>query len=395
MEYQLAAALGLAFFIYSVSFRRLARAELTGPMYFVIVGAALAWAFSDAMKVDQPLSALLPLVELTLAVFLFTDAAKTRINVLKSQFKYPLVLLFVALPVTFFATFALGYLLFPHMHIIALALLAIILTPTDAALSKGLLESQSVPEKIRESINVESGLNDGMCVPIFLFLFLSWQHGEFQGAATMLTFLIEEIGIALIVGVTVTYGALKLTQVSATRHYFEKSSSPFLVLSVAVSVFTLAQLLGGSGFVAAFVGGLVFDKFYRADDDEKLIEDSEHIADFFAYLIWCLFGAYAFIQLQTIDLNIYKVLFAFLAATLVRVVPVMLSLIPFNKLSLKEKFTLAWFGPRGLASIVFTLMVLESTENGLTELATLTILMSVFIHGITTRPIANSYKNRN
>ncbi len=392
MEYYIAIILAVAFFVYSISFRQLARAELTGPMYFVLVGIAIAASFIDSFESSQPLDTLLPLVELTLAVFLFSDAAQTRIAVLKREYKYPLILLFFALPLTFFATLFTGYILFPHTSLIALALIAIILTPTDAALSKGILEAKAVPAKVREAINVESGLNDGLCVPIFLFLFLSWQTDSWQSPSKMIEFVIKEIGIAFICSVVITYIATKLIHFSALRHYFEKASSPFLILSLAIINFSVAQALGGSGFVAAFCAGLIFDKLYVRTSDVKLIQQSETIADFFAYLIWCLFGVYTYWQLQTIDLTTNKIIFAIVAATLVRVVPVMLCLILSNGINLKDKFTIAWFGPRGLASIVFTLMVLDSTDGLISELTTLTILVSVFIHGVTTRPIAKSYE---
>ncbi|MEO2279871.1 cation:proton antiporter [Pseudoalteromonas pernae] len=392
MEYYIAIILAIAFFVYSISFRQLARAELTGPMYFVLVGIAIAASFIDSFESSQPLDTLLPLVELTLAVFLFSDAAQTRIAVLKREYKYPLTLLFFALPLTFFATLFTGYVLFPHTSLIALALIAIILTPTDAALSKGILEAKAVPAKVREAINVESGLNDGLCVPIFLFLFLSWQTDSWQSPSKMIEFVIKEIGIAFICSVVITYIATKLILFSALRHYFEKASSPFLILSLAIINFSVAQALGGSGFVAAFCAGLIFDKLYVRTSDVKLIQQSETIADFFAYLIWCLFGVYTYWQLQTIDLTTNKIIFAIVAATLVRVVPVMLCLILSNGINLKDKFTIAWFGPRGLASIVFTLMVLDSTDGLISELTTLTILVSVFIHGVTTRPIAKSYE---
>ncbi|WP_105213968.1 cation:proton antiporter [Pseudoalteromonas sp. T1lg22] len=394
MEYYIAILLALAFFIYSISFRQLARAELTGPMYFVLTGMVVAAIFLAEFKIGQPLEQLLPLVELTLAVVLFSDAAKTRLAILKRAYKYPVLLLFVALPLTFCATVLTGYLLFPKMSVLALALLAIILTPTDAALSKGILEAKAVPLKLREAINVESGLNDGLCVPIFLFLFLSWQLGSWQPPMKMLEFMFREVGIALGVATLITWSATYLIRYSARRHFFEKASSPFLILSLAIVNYSVAEALGGSGFVAAFVAGLLFDYLYRPSKDMQLIEESEHIAEFFSYLIWCLFGAYSYSQLQSMDLSWSKLAFALIAATLVRVIPVLFSLIVFNGLNFKEKFTLAWFGPRGLASIVFTLMVLDSADGLLSELATLTIMTSVFIHGITTRPIANSFRKK-
>lgn len=374
MEYIVLAVVGLAFLIYSLSMHQLERAEITGPMFFVIIGALLGILLpSKTAHLTRDLDHLLPLIELTLSIFLFTDAAKTKLTVLKHSFQYPSLLLFVALPLTL--------------------LVAIILTPTDAALSKGLLNSSAVPEKIREGINTESGLNDGLCVPIFLVLMLLAKEpaSAFSVYDTILVFA-RELGVAILVAIAAMGLIIPAIKFAMQRHYFSNNTSPFLVVGMAMAIFSIAQSLHSSGFIAVFVAGLIFDRFTDLTLRLKLVEDSEHIADFTGLLIWCLFG-FVCSYLVLPELSWALVVFALLSTTLIRIIPVMLSL-QFTKLKMKERFTFAWFGPRGLASIVFTLMVIDSSIENKYLIATIamtTILFSVFIHGMSTKPIADSY----
>jgi len=162
-----------------------------------------------------------------------------------------------------------------------------------------------------------------------------------------------------------------------------------------MAIFSITQYFHSSGFIAVFVAGLLFDRYSPESIRCEIVEDSEHIADFAALLIWCLFGfVSAYLVLPKLSFEI--IIYALLSATLIRIIPVMLSL-QFTALNIKERFTFAWFGPRGLASIVFTLMVIDTQIENKYQIATIamtTILFSVFIHGITTKPIADSFAKK-
>ncbi|MCW1718208.1 cation:proton antiporter [Pseudoalteromonas sp. A3] len=394
MEYLVIAFIGFLFLVYSISIRQLERTEITGPMFFVIGGMFLAFLLpNEGEKLKTGIDYLLPLIELTLSIFLFSDAAKSKLGVLRHSFQYPSLLLFVALPLTLLCGISVSLFLFAELSLIQSALLAIILTPTDAALSKGLLQSTQVPEKIREGINTESGLNDGLCVPVFLiFILLAKNPDSAITASHTLGVFSRELGLALLIAgfsIAIFIPALNFAM---QRHYFAKSTSPFLLLGFAMAVFSITQYLHGSGFIAVFIAGLLFDKFSKTDIRAELIEDSEHIADFTSLMIWCLFGfVCAYLVIPKLNTNI--IVYALLSTTLIRIIPVMLSL-QFTALNWKERFTFAWFGPRGLASIVFTLMVIDTQIENKYDIATIamtTILFSVFIHGISTKPIADSF----
>ncbi|MBQ4833342.1 cation:proton antiporter [Pseudoalteromonas sp. MMG010] len=395
MPYLVISYVGLLFLIYSLSIRQLERSDVSGPMFFVLGGILLAWFLpGDVASVENKIDFLLPLIEITLSIFLFSDAAKSKLSVLKYSFQYPSLLLFVALPLTFLLGTAIALFMFAQLSLVQAALIAIILTPTDAALSKDLLSAENVPEKIREGINTESGLNDGMCVPIFLILVLLAKNPDTAISAGKISEVFaSELGIGIMVAMFSVLLLIPILNYAMEKHYFAKNTSPFLLLGFVMLIFSSTQLLNGSGFIAAFVAGLLFDKFSNPEIREELIAGSEHIADFTSLMIWCLFGfvcAYLVFSHITIKIIIY----ALLSTTLIRIIPVMLSLM-FTKLSIKNRFTFAWFGPRGLASIVLTMMVLESKIDNQFEIATIamtTILLSVFIHGVTTKPITKSYK---
>jgi len=394
MTYLAIAFIGALFLIYSLTLRQLQKAEVTGPMFFVIGGICLALFLPDQRdNIKASVDFLLPFIELTLSIFLFSDAAKSKLSVLKHSLQYPSLLLFVALPLTLLLGIAVGLYLFTEFTFIQVALIAIILTPTDAALSKGLLANLQVPEKIREGINTESGLNDGLCVPIFLIFILLAETPDSAITATQTLFVFtRELGVALMVTVSSIIIFIPSLHLAMNRHYFAQKSSPFLLLGFAMLVFSITQYFEGSGFIAVFVAGLLFDKFATQQANSELIENSEHIADFASLMIWCLFG-FVCTYLVFPKLNADIILYALLSTTLIRIIPVMLSL-QFTALNLKERFTFAWFGPRGLASIVFTLMIIDTQIDNKLDIATITmttILCSVFIHGISTGPIANSF----
>ncbi|MCH2089155.1 MAG: cation:proton antiporter [Pseudoalteromonas sp.] len=395
MEYTILALVGLALLFYSLTIRQLERTEITGPMFFVLVGIAMSYFLPSEFKLGEAgLSDILPLVELTLSIFLFTDAAKSKLPVLKHSYQYPGLLLFVALPMTLVLGVAGGLFFFSELSLFQSALIAIILTPTDAALSKGILECTSVPEKVREGINTESGLNDGLCVPIFLILLLLAQNPE-SAVTTIDTLLVfaRELGVALIVAGVSMAVFIPLLKIALARHYFANNSSPFLLIGLVMAIFSLTQNFHGSGFIAVFVSGLLFDYLAPKKIRSTLVKDSEHIAEFVALLIWCLFG-FVCGHLIVNDITWPIVFYALLSVTIFRIVPVLLSLM-FTNLNFKDKFTFAWFGPRGLASIVFTLMVMDTAIENKEQIATVTlttILFSVFIHGMSTKPIAKSYQ---
>nr|KJZ09386.1 sodium:proton antiporter [Pseudoalteromonas rubra] len=380
--YLVLAWLGLAIFLYSIAIRQLQRAEFTGPMWFVLFGCALGWYFQDSLALRlETLREFLPLVELILAIFLFSDAAKTRLRVLLHSYQLPLLLL-LALPLTMgFAAFgAYALLALPWLSCF---ILAIMLTPTDAALCQSFIQQKQVPAKLREAINVESGLNDGLCVPVFLFLLSSSLYTQQPAQRSLGALFLQEVGLALVVALVLTAIAIYLIKLTYRHHFFAAKSSPFLFIGIAIAVFSVTQLAGGSGFIAVFISGLLFDYGFRDALKDKLIEESEHIADLAAYILWVIFGISASVLMfTTFDWLVWA--YALLAVAVFRFFPVILLLLG-TRLNWYERVVLAWFGPKGLASVVLSLMLLGSELPDsllITKITAATVLLSIFIFGV-------------
>ena len=385
-EYAIFVAITSLVIVYSLFAKRIGQVSITGPMYMLFFGFCFAYFFSVPNHLEFDVSAFQIYIELTLALILFGDAAKAKISVLTHSYVYPLLLLLIAMPLTFLFGTYIGTILFPDEPFIHLALLAIILTPTDAALSSNFIDNQKIPAQTREAVNVESGLNDGLAVPVFLLLLYSASNQQTLNLTNTLMIAVKEIGVAVIVAVIVSVLVFKLVIFSEKYRLYNKQNEVFICVAIAILIFLIAQLFGGSGFFAAFTAGLLFDfKFKRAFKPQRL-SNAHALANTCALIIWFIFGNFAFNYL--IDgVSLLVLVYSLCALTVMRVIPVLLSLL-FTKLNLKQRFLLAWFGPRGLASVVFTLILLQQLEGvseQLIDIAILTIILSVFLHGISSR----------
>jgi NhaP-type Na+/H+ or K+/H+ antiporter len=273
-----------------------------------------------------------------------------------------------------------------------MALLATMLAPTDAALGKAVISNKQVPPEIRESLNVESGLNDGICVPIlFLFLALAVDASKGEHSAVLaMELVIEEIGIGVLVAVVLTLAMGWLLRYSARLGWIGGHWRPIHSVAMALALFSVAQAAGGSGFIAAFVGGLLFGGLVKRHK-RNLLRAAEGTAETFSLLTWVLFGAGVvgrFLPEITWPILCYSIL----SLTVIRMLPIALSLMG-SGVSLPEKLFLGWFGPRGLASIVFGIIVINEHlpgEDTLRLTVACTVMLSVVLHGLSANPLANA-----
>ena len=199
------------------------------------------------------------MAELTLVIVLFSDAANTNWQVLLANRALPIRLLLIGLPLTLAAGALFGHWLFPDLPLLEMAILSTILAPTDAALGKAVVSNPAVPAPIREGLNQESGLNDGICVPVLLLLLALIAPTEQHSGTGLLalTLLLEEIGIGLLVAWGLTSLTLRLLKTSYLNGWQLPLWRQLTMPGLALLCFALAQTLGGSGFIAAFVGGLL------------------------------------------------------------------------------------------------------------------------------------------
>ena len=247
-------------FIYSSCSGGLERTPINGAVVFTAFGLLFGPLGFGLLNLQVDAEGLRSLAELTLALMLFTDAANANTGVLKQNIKIPRRLLLIGLPLTILLGLAIGVLIFDDLTLLEIAILATMLAPTDAALGKAVVTDESVPDNMRESLNVESGLNDGICVPIlFVFLALATDaNAEASTSILALKLVTEQIGIGLVIGAGVTFLASIVLKTFTERGWVTETWRQLPVVALAVVCFATAQIMGGSGFIAAFVGGLLF-----------------------------------------------------------------------------------------------------------------------------------------
>ena len=382
--------------IYSSVAGAVEKTWISGAIIFTAFGLLIGPVGLDMISFKADREAIRTLAELTLALVLFTDAAGADLGVLRQFERLPIRLLLVGLPITIVLGFGVAALLFQQLSLFEMALLATMLAPTDAALGKAVVTNETVPNPVRQGLNVESGLNDGICVPIlFVFLALAAEQAHEGGPWQLAMKLVaEEIGIGLAVGLVLTGLAGWLLKIAWRRQWLTEIWIQIPVVALAVACFATAQFIGGSGFIAAFSGGLLFGaiaKEYR----EEFLRAAEGTGDVMALITWVIFGA-AVVGQSLDNFSWAILLYAILSLTLIRMLPVFFSLTGL-KTNTEGKLFIGWFGPRGLASIVFAVIVLNANlPNGGTLAMTVvcTVLLSIILHGVSANPWAGGFGER-
>ncbi|MEJ2429066.1 MAG: cation:proton antiporter [Deltaproteobacteria bacterium] len=388
----------LALFIlgYSLVAGRVERTWVSGPIVFTIFGLLIGPVGLDLLSFKADGETIRTLAELTLALVLFTDAADADMDVLRRTETLPVRLLLIGLPLTIVLGFGVGVLLIEKLSLFEVALLATMLAPTDAALGKAVVTNEAVPDAIRQGLNVESGLNDGICVPIlYVFLVLAMGKGGEGGPWQLAVVLVvKEIGIGLAVGLVLTTLAALLLKYAMRQQWLTHTWIQVPVVALAFGCFAIAQFLGGSGFIAAFTGGLLFGALVKPHRDEFL-RAAESTGDTLALITWVIFGS-AVVGKAVGYFSWLDLLYAVLSLTLIRMLPVFLVL-SGTGMSTEGKLFMGWFGPRGLASIVFGVIVLNANlpnSGPIAMTVVCTIMLSILTHGITANPWAKAYGER-
>lgn len=400
-EYRILTVLAAFTFLYSIVASRLAKTPINGALVYLLVGLMFGSHGVDLIDLKLSADVLRILAEFTLALVLFTDSANANLKVLKKVEQIPIRLLLIGLPLTILTGFGVGWLLFDNLTLVELALLATILAPTDAALGKAVVTNPVVPTAVRESLNVESGLNDGICVPVLL-VFVTMVTGEVSGNETvgMVARLpLQEIGIGTCVGIGIAILGGQIVRFSDKRGWIKGAWIQVPIVALAMFCFGLSQWLGGSGFIGSFVGGLVFGALTK-NHKQELLSGAEGAGNVLSLLTWFTFGTATLGHSQ--GLSWQTIVFAILSLTVVRILPVFISLIGV-RLQLDTKLFLGWFGPRGLASLVFIVMVFDTQLPGnqrlpgidtLVSVVTWTITLSIFVHGTSAVPLSKWYGKR-
>ncbi|MET0564960.1 MAG: cation:proton antiporter [Acidimicrobiia bacterium] len=392
------AVLGVVFICYALVAARLDRWSITAPIVFVLTGTIIGLGAPEWLGVISDPGTVKHIAELALALLLFADASTLRWDQLREDGALPIRLLLIGFPLTVLAGVGVGAWLIPGVSVAVIALLASILAPTDAALGLGVFTNRAVPGRIRRALNVESGLNDGMATPLVTLFLAVLMAQEGTGPENWAAESLRELGIGLLVGVVVGTVVGRLLATAQARGWTSPVSERLAVLASALLSYSGAVATEGNGFVAAFVGGLVFAAASK-DRLRERVEFTEDLAMFASFLVWGIFGAVLLTRQLQEGVTGATILYAVLSLTLVRMVPVAVSLIGTGLRPVTIGF-MGWFGPRGLASVVFTLIAFETLEKAdlasaiVVEVATWTILLSVLAHGFTAKPLASLYGRR-
>ncbi len=393
MNVEAIAIVAVAIFLFALVSRRLERTFITAPMTFVAAGILLGPDALDLLDLEIDEGAVRVLAEATLVLVLFTDAIRIDLMRLRHQIELPARLLGAGLPLTVGAGTLAALALFPAFGVFEAALLAAILAPTDAALGQAVVSNPRVPVRIRQALNVESGLNDGLMLPaITILLALAAAEVDLETPGYWATFALEQIGYGVLVGVAAGAIGGRLLDWFAGRDWIEGGFRQLATLAIGVAAFAAAEAVGGNGFVAAFLAGLAFGAAAR-EHCSGAYDFAEDEGQLLALLTFLFFGV-ALAGPALDELTPRIAVYAVLSLTVVRMVPVALVMLGAG-LSLPTVGYLGWFGPRGLASILFALFVLEDADlpvaDDLLLTVTWTVLGSVLLHGATSVPLAGRY----
>lgn len=378
----------------------LARFNITGPLVFAVAGYALGNPDWGPLSVDVEAPSVHLIAELALALLLFSDAARVNLSRLKRDLRLPGRLLTIGLPLSVIVGSLLAAWIFDDFTWALAGFVGATLAPTDAALSAQVINDRRIPVRLRRALNVESGLNDGIVTPVVTFTLAvaagqlgveSHDGGSDHGGGALL-----ELAVGVIVGLVIGTVGARLMTLGSRRRWIATGARRLGTLAAALSSFALAVAFSGNGFIAAFVAGIVF----RATLDEEVVDADnavelpELLGEVLALAVWFLFGA-ALVPIAIHNFDLTLLAYAVLSLTVVRIVPVALSLLGTG-LDRQTVLFVGWFGPRGLASIVFALLAIEQLGNipvveQAVAVVALTVLLSVALHGVSAGPLGRRY----
>jgi NhaP-type Na+/H+ or K+/H+ antiporter len=388
------ALLALGVLVFSLGSRRAERGILTAPMSFTLFGLLVSPAVLNLIELPLKNGFVNGLAEITLVLVLFTDASRIDLTRLSRQHTLPIRLLGIGLPLSIALGAAVGIWLFPDIGLWQTAVLGAILAPTDAALGQAVVNNPKVPQRIRQALNVESGLNDGLAFPALLVLLSLAGGAETRSPGEWGLFIAGQLLLGPLAGFTVGFAGAWLVERMSRGDWMNRTFLQISVLSLAVLAYGTAETIGGNGFIAAFTAGLTVGT--RAKVLKQPLEDFGEVeGQLLSLVVFLLFGA-TMLPRALAELGGAEIAYAALSLTVVRMVPVALALIGTG-LAPSSVLFIGWFGPRGLASILYLLLITErgnaGTGEALFAAVVCTVFASVMAHGVSASPGDNAYGN--
>ncbi|WP_329376702.1 cation:proton antiporter [Streptomyces sp. NBC_01351] len=386
---------------YGTLSRRLSTTVLSGPLVFMLFGLAIGPLGLDLLDRTRDPEITRTLLESALVLLLFADAAKIRARDLRREEFLPLRLLTVGLPVTMALGWLAAWPLLPGLSLWELALVGIILAPTDAALGQQAVSNKQVPALVRGGLSVESGLNDGLVLPFFVLALAA--AGEGHGHPGIAETFLRALLLSGAIGLAAGWTGASLLRWSLAHGWSSPDWRQFLVFAVPVITYALCVTTEGSGFIGAWTAGLAFgihlrrtpaDQGIRTQDSDPAQNTrfTERLGLLLASLSFLVFGA-VILGPTLQHLTWRTVVYALLSLTILRMLPVALALAGTGLRAASVAY-IGWFGPRGLASLVFGLLALEEHLPGgnlLSEVIGVTVGLSILLHGASAPFLGNRY----
>lgn len=383
----------LGIILFSLVSARLRQSVLTPPMVFVVFGLMVGDTGLRLFSFQFENEAVHLLAELTLVIVLFTDASRINLKLLYREHDLPIRLLTIGLPLSIAVGTVFAWWLFEDFGFWQAAVLAAIVAPTDAALAHAVVSNKLVPVRVRQTISVESGLNDGLCLPLFLVFLCGARLAEHpETTGYWIRFATLQIGLGPLVGIAIGYLGGNVIERASRQHWISHSFLELTTLALALVAYGAAELVGGNGFIAAFCAGLTVGTVSRAICS-AIHEFADAEGQLLTLLVFFVVGAVLIPQaFENLSLN--GVVFGVIALTVMRILPATIAL-SGTRLRHSTRWLIGWFGPRGVASIVFALILLEDSavpaRQEIFAVALLTVTLSVFGHGVTANPLAKLY----
>lgn len=387
------AVFALAIIAYALVSKCAIHRLVTAPMLLMVAGYCVGAGGLHLLSIGIDHELIRVVAELTLILLLFADAARIDVALVCRSHKAPVRTLLIGLPLVILGGTLFGWWIFPELSLVEAALLAALLAPTDAALSQAVLMSAEVPARIRQAINIDSGLNDGLVLPAILILAtIALPAAQSDAQPGWLTLVLMQLTIGPLVGVAIGFGSARILDAAIQREWAGTAFQGIAILATALLSYAVAELLHGNGFISAFMGGAAFGIGARKHC-QALFSFMETDGRMLMLITFFVVGAGLLPDVLTVAEPVHF-LYAFLSLTIVRILPIAISLLG-SGLHMSTWLFLGWFGPRGLASILFLMVVAH--DHGLDEqspifvVTVITVGMSVLLHGITAAPLAGLY----
>jgi NhaP-type Na+/H+ or K+/H+ antiporter len=379
--------------VYALASKRLSTTALTGPMLFMLGGLAVGPTGLAMLDEGTNVRLVSLLLEVTLVVVLFTDAFNIDFDGFRDVVQLPGRLLGIGFPLMVGIGWLVAYVMFPDLGVAGAGLVAVLLAPTDAALGQAVISNPGVPPRIRNALNIESGLNDGLALPLFFVLLDAAEAMEgIGGGGQVLWAVLWQVTVAILVGIALGVGGTRIATLARRRRWTDSERAQIALTAIALLSWAAADALGASGFIAAWVAGFSGGIVGRRELDRP-VEFSEDLGSVLTLISFALFGALGLGE-NLADMDVRVVGYALLSLLVFRLVAVLAATVR-ARLGAATVLYLGWFGPRGLASIILVLIVVEESDLAeaplISRLMIATVSLSVLLHGASSWWGSNRY----